>query len=404
MVSHPEGLSLAEVQPHPALSGGATLLLPRLAVAGGATRAEIVRDLMPLVSHRFSPAEWRAAAASAAQELIAASHARETRGRLTLTDAGLDAAREILGARGAWPSVWAEMRDGRLVAAALGFSKESAQKLKALGTPEGLRALVLQKAFGLPLRGNQTANRLRVELAVVALERAFGNKIKGGLGSSGGFTSKAGRMLAAQLSSRPRDFGTDGRLIAELAAEQAGAPQPDADALRLAILRRWVSACLPASPQAAASAATAPPAAKTQQSSVVPLPVRAPPPREAAVDARAGSAANDIEPARVRPLPTDRPGLEDFAIEVKTAALSVAEGWPGSRKAFISRTWQVIRSSWPQWQLTEIEFKCMLAEAHRAGQIVLANADLKDKRSIAEIEASAIAYKNTVWHYVRIED
>lgn len=401
MVSQREGLSLAEVSAHAMPTGGAMLLLPRLAVAGGATRAEIVRDLMPLVAHRLSPAEWRAVASAAAQELIVGGYARETRGRLALTEAGLDAARQFFGARGAWPSAWAEMRDGRLVAAALGFSKESAQKLKALATPDGLRALILQRAFGLPLRGNQTANRLRVELAVVALERAFGNKIKGGLGASGGFTAKAGRLLAAQLSARPRDFGSDGRLIAELAAEQVGAPQPEADALRLAILRRWVSSCLPAP---ALPAAGAPPSPVSPSVAVVPLPVRAGPPREVVVEARTGGAANDVEPARVRPLPTERPGLEDFAREVKSAALSVAEGWPGSRKAFISRTWQVIRSSWPQWQLTEIEFKCMLAEAHRAGQIVLANADLKDKRSIAEIEASAIAYKNTVWHYVRIED
>ena len=46
----------------------------------------------------------------------------------------------------------------------------------------------------------------------------------------------------------------------------------------------------------------------------------------------------------------------------------------------------------------------MLAEAHRAGLIVLANADLKDQRSIADIQASAIAYKNTIFHYVRVDD
>jgi hypothetical protein len=46
----------------------------------------------------------------------------------------------------------------------------------------------------------------------------------------------------------------------------------------------------------------------------------------------------------------------------------------------------------------------MLAGAHRAGQLVLASADLKNKRDIKEFEDSAILYKNTVWHFVRVED
>ena len=33
-----------------------------------------------------------------------------------------------------------------------------------------------------------------------------------------------------------------------------------------------------------------------------------------------------------------------------------------------------------------------------------ANADLKDKKSIKELESSAVPYKNTVWHFVRVEE
>jgi hypothetical protein len=74
------------------------------------------------------------------------------------------------------------------------------------------------------------------------------------------------------------------------------------------------------------------------------------------------------------------------------------------RKAFISRVWDAIRTSHPEWGLSEIEFKDMLAGAHRAGQLVLTGADLKNKQNIKEFEDSAILYKNTVWHYVRVED
>ena len=46
----------------------------------------------------------------------------------------------------------------------------------------------------------------------------------------------------------------------------------------------------------------------------------------------------------------------------------------------------------------------MLAEAHRLGALVLANADLKDKKNMAAIESSAVPYKNTVWHFVRVDE
>jgi hypothetical protein len=46
----------------------------------------------------------------------------------------------------------------------------------------------------------------------------------------------------------------------------------------------------------------------------------------------------------------------------------------------------------------------MLAGAHRAGQLVLSGADLKNKQNIKDLEDSAILYKNTVWHFVRVED
>jgi hypothetical protein len=99
-----------------------------------------------------------------------------------------------------------------------------------------------------------------------------------------------------------------------------------------------------------------------------------------------------------------RPGLAQFSAGVLMAARTHAEGWPGSRKAFISQVWNAIRTSHPEWGLSEIEFKDMLAGAHRAGQLVLSSADLKNKQNISDLEASAILYKNTVWHFVRVED
>ena len=345
------------------------LVLVRVACEGGATRAEIVRDLAPFLAHRLSPAEWRAAAEAGIAALVRMALVAPTRQRYAARPRGAVAAAVFLGQEPAALVAWPEQRDVRLVAKALAMPAGDRAKLKALARPEGLRAVIVQRAFGLPIRAAQSANRLRAQLAVVALERAFGNKLKSRLGA--GLSAKAGRLLAGQLSRHPRDFGSDGRLIAALAAEQIDARQADADALRSAILRSFVSAGL-------ASASTV-----ARRRSATPSAALAPPGRPAG-----GSK---------------RPDLATFAREVQAAAAGRAQGWPGHRKAYISHVWQAIRASCPAWALSEIEFKCMLAEAHRAGQVALAGADLKDKRDLEDLRQSAINDRNCVWHFVRVE-
>ena len=99
-----------------------------------------------------------------------------------------------------------------------------------------------------------------------------------------------------------------------------------------------------------------------------------------------------------------RPDPSAFASAVHAATAETAEGWAGNRRAFISKVWSVIQERHAAWALTEIEFKCMLTEAHRTGLVMLANADLKDKKTLKELQDSAVVYKNTVWHYVRAAD
>jgi hypothetical protein len=348
------------------------LVLARAAAKAGVTRAELSRDLKPFVSHKLSPAAWRRAVAQTLPALENENLIRETRSRLALTPQGLAALSEFLGAE-ALPTAWSDIRDIWLVASALGLKLRSATQVKALTSPDGLRTAILQTAYGLNIERAPNPARVRSALALVALERAFGGSIKAGLGADAGLTAKGGRVLAAQLSRRPRDFRTDSRLVASLAAEQVGAVQTDAESLRIAILRNFVS-----------------------QSFAAPLP----PPPSGAADARAGPpAAPPIKPPAVT-----RPDLAGFAREVQVAARSWAEGWPGNSKAFISQVWRTIEARHPDWSMTEVEFKAMLAEAHLMGHLTLASADLKDKRKINEFEASGVAYKNTVWHFVRVED
>ncbi len=365
------------------------LVLVRLAAEGGATRAEAIRDLSFFVAHRLSPGEWRQTAEIALGELVNQGLADEKRGRFTASAKGLLRAGEYLALRqnvslGPWP----EVRDCQLIARALGLEAESTPKLKALSTPEGLRALVVSQAFGLPRRLKSTPARLRGELALVALERAFGNKIKSGLGAGTGLSPKAGRALAAQLSRRPREFGSDSRLIAALAAEQVNAAQPTLDVLRAAIMKRFISELLDGG-AAPRNELRAPQAPRRRVAS--------------ASDVKPPDAANDATPADGPP-PLVRPDLDEFASEVRRCAMPVAEGWPGNRKAFISQVWPSIRDGRPEWRLSDIEFKCMLVEAHRAGRLSLASADLKNKNNIKDVQDSAISYMNTVWHFVRVED
>lgn len=376
---------LEEPRAEATASGVGLLVLARAATENGATHAEIVRDLAPYVGHKLAPAAWRETVARTITGFTVQGLVGVTRNRVELTAAGRSKVQSELGGR-PLPRAWAEIRDVRLVARALGIEGAAQAQIKRLAKPDGLRAAILQRAYGLKIRGAASPARLRQALAVVALERAFGNTLKGSIGPRTGLAAKAGRLLAGQLSHRPRDFGTDSRLVAALAAEQAGAFQTDADALRTAILRNFVTQSL--SPAPAPAVEIAPPPANDQ--GVAPAARRTAP-------AAAGSE-------RGRPPAANRPDLNGFANVVRTAASARAEGWPGNRKAFISHVLQTVQETYPDWGLTEIEFKAMLAEAHRTGHVVLANADLKDKKNLKDLQDSAVVYKNTVWHFIRTDN
>jgi hypothetical protein len=361
------------------------LLLARVAV-GGATRAEIQRDLSPLLDGGSLGSDDKIAVEQGLTSLaVRKLLLSEGRGRWRLTEVGRTEALKRLGVTGNLPADWGHVRNVRLVAVALGLGPISAQRARALNRPDGLRAAVLQQAFDLPRKAIASPARLRSQLAVVALQRAFGNTMKSGLGAGDGLSPKAGRLLAGQLARQPRDFGTDSRLVSALAAEVVGATRPDIDGLRLAILRRWIAKELgPADAPAV-------------------LPVEASDTSAAAASRRV-PAATQSKPAVSKPAAASRPDLVGFAAAVQAAARARAHGWPGSYKAYVSHVWEALSSAHPEWGISEVEFKGMLAEAHRTGHVRLANADLKDRAHLAEIQRSAIVYKNTVWHLVRVED
>ncbi len=351
------------------------IVLVRIATAGrGMARAELADDLAPLVSHRLAASRWRARLDREIDALAGAGLTTTTGARIEANAAGIARAAIFLGLEGSLPRSWDDVLDVRLVAKALGLEREGARRLAALATSDGLRAAILQKAFGLKIKGVATPSRLRAALAAVALARAFGNQFKAEAAGKTGFSPKASRLLAAQLAKKPRDFGTDSRLVGALAAEQVGAARSGPAALRLAVLRRYLDG------------AEKPPAPARRPAAKAPM-----------------SRPRLVEPEPAEPPPAGRPDPAGFAQEVRRHAGDTAQGWPGNRKAYISHVWHTVRARRPEWGLSEIEFKCMLTEAHRAGSLVLANADLKDNNSIKDLQDSAVVYKNAVFHFIRVD-
>jgi hypothetical protein len=371
------------------------IVLARIAFAGRPVpRDGLAKELAPIAAHVLGAEAFKAILERDLATLADAGLIDLKPSSVTVTPAGHKRAALVLGGRGAPPKTWTEARDVRLVAKALGMADAPPQRLRALAKPNGLRAALVVKSFSLKVRGVASETRLRSALAQVALARAFGDDTAAS-GSKGGLSPKAARALAGRLARTPQDFRTDGRLISALAADHVGATSGDHGSLQLAVLRRYVTK------GQVGEAAVGP--VKRKRKAVRSIERRAK--AAAAVPAPAPAAAAVGPSLAEAPPPTGvvRPDLEAFVGAVNDAALRVAEGWAGNRKAFISRAWQEVRARRPEWAMTEIEFKCMLAEAHRVGRVILTNADLKDGPALKEVKDSAVAYRNAVFHFIRLD-
>ena len=388
----------------PLLDGGRVrdIVLARIATAGKVlARADLSADLWPIVAHLVAAGEWQKILDRDLGALADAGLCEVKPVAVSVTAAGVKRAALVLGVD-ALPRTWSEAKTTRLVAKALGIEAWAPRRLKALMKADGLRAAVVQQAFKLKVRGLATPSKLRAALAKVALSRAFGNTLPAGTDARSGLSAKAGRGLAGRLAHPPRDFPTDARLIAALATEHAGAAKADFESLQTALLRRYVTR---------GPVAVAVPTAKATRRLKLERSTK-----DRSAKAPALRLVENLPPVQAetqlpaRPMESGaataslRPDFASFVARVRSAAAGIAEGWPGNRKAFVSRVWAEVQAQNPTWAVSAIEFKAMLAEAHRLGHIVLANADLKDQRAIGELQASAIAYKNAIFHYVRVDD
>jgi hypothetical protein len=135
------------------------------------------------------------------------------------------------------------------------------------------------------------------------------------------------------------------RLVRVLAAREVGAPRPELRALRDALVRGWL----------------------------------------------AGRTVGDEPPA---------PAAADFAADVLGAAARVVDGRFGDRKVFVSAVWDELRRD-PRWaELALAGFKGRLLAAYRAGELVLARADLVAAMDPALVAASEIAADGASFHFI----
>ena len=149
------------------------LLLARISCDGGATRSEIANELAGFLTHKLSPGEWRRTAETQIGQLIANGLATETRNRLKATDAGCAAAASYLGTKSGERRTWTEIRDLDLIGKGLGLAANNPSRLKMALRPEGLRALILQSVYQLPVKKNPSVSKLRAQLAVVAGQEGY---------------------------------------------------------------------------------------------------------------------------------------------------------------------------------------------------------------------------------------
>jgi hypothetical protein len=361
----------------------AEVVMARIAAAP-VGEAQLGKDLHPYLPANLQGGRGAEHIGRLVHVLVSTGHLERNADALRATASGEEMAAQFLGGRRAIVT-WPQMREGSLVLAALGMAGVSQQRVKAAAKADGLKALIVEAHYGLKLKGKPSAARIRHALALVALERAFGNQLKTEIGDKSALSAKASRLLAGQLAARPKDFGTDARLVAALAAEAVGVRKSDLPHLRIGVMRRFLAdAGVPAS---VTTETSSPSTAEAAVATAAPAPAPASTPGHAPI---AGAA-------------DARPDLEGFARAAKIAAEAAAEGWPGNRRAYVSQAFARLAAAHPGWGISAIEFKAMLTEAHRRGLIVLANADLKDKRRLADVQESAISYKNTVWHFIRCE-
>jgi hypothetical protein len=327
------------------------------------------KQLAPLVDGRWGAAEWRARF----DERVAALRERGevTPGRLSVTDAGRA---RVAAALGVDPVPdWRTLKRWVLPALALELAPGAPRVRERLSKADDLRGAVLRHAHALP-GGNtptqtQAVDRLAWKLLGVDTDRPL-------------TLAEVRRHLLARLLDDSRL--PLAKLVPMLVANAVDARRTSADAVREALIGRWLAhedddaETAPADGDGAIPAPMAEPDDQT-----VPIGV----PHDLSVTAAPPPVALD---------------LDGFAREVQAAADREQEGRFGARKVFIAAVWQRLRQAGSsRWTGMDLDaFKRHLVDANRADLLGLHRADLVPLMDPELVRASEIVYGNASFHFI----
>lgn len=343
----------------------------------GETEVQLRKDLHTLVMHQMSASEWRTILGQLIVRLVDAGFMRPVRANAYMcTDKCLPRIQNFLKVSRLPKLAWHEIRDGHLIALAMNLTPTS--KLVArLATAEGLRSAILTAHYKLPFdMATVTTEQIRLGLATVAEQRGLTSGIRTIPIHEKNLTHKEAVMMGAKLLKSRHVVESDGELMACLAAEVVGAMNESATELRQMLFRQLISVRESSEIHSGSG------------SSVL-----------SASDRGVPAVGNSLSGRKVTP-----PALPEFTREVLKIAATSAEGWPGNKRAYISHVWRDLKQKFPFWNLDEEEFKEMILNAQRAGLLRMAIADLRDKTNVEDVAESRISYKNSEWHFIRVEE
>jgi hypothetical protein len=339
------------------------LVLARLLAAGESSMSlsKLKETLEPLAKRRWSGASLSEALGRTLESLEAAGLATRNKRSWKSTEAGCNRARNDLGIDGpAQPLPWTSVKNGLLVARALGLRNRAAAVLDRLKTADGLRAALLRGHFDLPIDETPTLKQAKDALGWKLLEHGAAAEVIARLAGRESF--KTDTVLAAlvythlKLDTTPDEKG----VVDLLLASALGRPVKTAHKLREAVLQRLLDA----------AAVTA--------SASQPQPVSVPPP------AHATTAAD----------------LAEFARRAVTAARLSPTGRFGQDRVFISHAWRQFQRTYPGPSMTEAEFKQRLVEANQARHLSLVRADLAPLLDPMDVLESAVEHLSTTFHLI----
>lgn len=345
----------------------------------GETEVALRKDLHTLVMQQMSAAEWRASLGQIIVTLVNGGFLRPVRANAYVaTEICEQRALNFLRIPRLPKAPWHEIRDGYLIAISLGLPP-SLPVVARLTSAEGLRSALLIRHFNLPFDvATVTMDELRLGLARLAEKKGLTSGIRAASLAESDLKQKEAVMMGAKLLKSGHVVESDGELLACLAQEVVGAVNESAAELRQMLFRQLISSRESSEVNRRSGASGNPEIMQEQDQPV------------------AGRALSDEGHEPPPPLPV-------FTKEVLAIAESIAEGWPGNRRAFISHIWQALRGKFPHWNLSEEQYKDMILNAQRAGLLRLAIADLRDKTNVEDVANSRIVYKNSEWHFIRVD-